>query len=151
MQERFKEFTVLITRLNRCIHKIKTEEMAEFNLKSPHVSCLYYLFKMQPLTANELCGICAEDKASISRSIEHLEKEGYLICSSGAKKRYNAPFTLTDKGENTGRMIADKIDAVLEGSSFGVSDQDRQIMYKSLGVILDNLQKYCMKYEEKGE
>ena len=41
--ERFQTFTVLITSINRSIHKIKTEEMAEFNLKSAHVNCLYYL------------------------------------------------------------------------------------------------------------
>ena len=68
MQERFQTFTVLITKLNRCIRKIKTEEMAEFDLKSPHVSCLYYLYKADSLTAKELCDICEEDKANISRS-----------------------------------------------------------------------------------
>ena len=43
MEERYKSFTVLISGISRSIRRIKTEEMAEFNLKSPHVSCLYYL------------------------------------------------------------------------------------------------------------
>ena len=47
MIERFETFTVLITKISRSIRKIKTEEMAKFNLKSPHVSCLYYLFKSE--------------------------------------------------------------------------------------------------------
>ena len=55
MEERFKTFTVLITNIARSIHKIKTEEMSEFKLKSSHVSCLYYLYKEQSLTAKELC------------------------------------------------------------------------------------------------
>ena len=33
MQGRFETFTVLITTINRSIRKIKTEEMAEFDLK----------------------------------------------------------------------------------------------------------------------
>ena len=74
MQERFKNFTVLIAKINRCIRKIKTEEMAEFDLKSTHVSCLYYLYTMETLTSKELCDVCEEDKASISRSIWMLKK-----------------------------------------------------------------------------
>ena len=44
MEKRFQKFTVLITKINRNIKRIKTEEMDKYNLKSPHVSCLYYLF-----------------------------------------------------------------------------------------------------------
>ena len=43
--ERFETFTVLINRISRNIRKIKNQEMAEYNLKSAHVSCLYYIFK----------------------------------------------------------------------------------------------------------
>ncbi|MBQ7880983.1 MAG: hypothetical protein IJ358_04000 [Clostridia bacterium] len=45
MEQRFETFTVQIAKISRCIRKIKSEEMAEFNLKSPHVSCLYYLYR----------------------------------------------------------------------------------------------------------
>lgn len=41
MEGRFETFTVLISSINRCIKKIKAEEMAECDLKSIHVSCLY--------------------------------------------------------------------------------------------------------------
>ena len=75
MMERFETFTLLISQISRSIRKIKTEEMAEFKLKSPHVSCLYYLYKEKTLTAKELCDICDEDKAAISRSLLYLEKE----------------------------------------------------------------------------
>ena len=78
MEERFQTFTVLISNINRAIYKIKAEEMSEFDLKSSHVSCLYYLYQKTSLTAKELCDICEEDKANISRSMEYLEKNGYL-------------------------------------------------------------------------
>jgi len=77
MKERFELFTVLIAKISRSIRKIKTEEMEEFDLKSPHVSCLYYLFKSNNLTATELCEICQEDKSAISRSLDYLESKGY--------------------------------------------------------------------------
>ena len=61
MEERFQAFTVLITGISRSIHRIKTEEMSEFELRSSHVSCLYYLFKENELTAKELCDKYTEE------------------------------------------------------------------------------------------
>jgi len=148
MQERFKTFTLLIANVNRCIRKIKTEEMAEFDLKSPHVSCLYYLYKEDSLTAKELCDICEEDKANVSRSIRHLEENGYIICKSKTQKRYQSPLLLTEKGHEVGARVAAKIDNILERASEGLREENRKIFYESLTLINENLQKVCDSYEE---
>ena len=148
MEERFQTFTVLIAKLNRCIRKIKTEEMAEFNLKSPHVSCLYYLYKSESLTAKELCDVCEEDKANISRSIEYLEANGYLVERTTRAKRYKTPLVLTEKGKETGAHITRKIDSILDSVSRVLPDDQRENMYASLSVICDNLQKICDGYGE---
>lgn len=147
MEERFKTFTVLVAGVSRSIRRIKTVEMAEYNLKSPHVSCLYYLYKADSLTAKELCDICEEDKANISRSIKYLEENGYITCSSRTHKRYLTPFCLTDKGREIGCRIAEKIDRILDTASEGLSEEDREIFYRSLILIHSNLQKICGQYE----
>ena len=67
MEQRFETFTALVTGISRVIRKIKTEEMAEFHLKGPHVSCLYYWYKEGTLTAKALCDLCDVDKANMSR------------------------------------------------------------------------------------
>ena len=77
MYERYETFTTAIVKIHRCIHKIKSEVMAEFHLKSPHVSCLYYLGRNDGITASEICDLSAEDKSSISRSVDYLEEHGY--------------------------------------------------------------------------
>jgi len=146
--ERFQTFTVLMTHISRCIRRIKTEEMAEFDLKSHHVSCLYYLYRMGSLTAKELCDVCEEDKANISRTIEYLEASGYLICKSTAQKRYKSPLELTEKGREIGARIAEKVQLALAEASSGLSDEDRIQMYQSLALISANLQKICDKYDD---
>ncbi len=148
MKERFETFTVLMAKINRSIRKIKTEEMAEFNLKSPHVSCIYYLYRANSLTAKELCDVCDEDKANISRSIDYLETNGYLTCASKAQKRYKSPLELTEKGKEVGKRISEKVDAVLHAVSDGLSEEKRAIMYESLEIIAGNLQKICDRYHE---
>ena len=146
MEERFEAFTVLIANINRCIYKIKTEEMSEFNLKSSHVSCLYYLYKQDSLTARELCDICGEDKANVSRSIKYLETNGYLVCKTKSQKRYLSPLKLTEKGVEVARHITEKIDKVLGSTSDGLSDEERSVMYKSLAKVNENLNKICSSY-----
>lgn len=148
MEERFKTFTVLIAKINRCIRRIKNGEMAEFHLKSPHVSCLYYLYRSHSLTAKELCDICEEDKGAISRSIEYLEKGGYIVCNSKTLKRYRAPLELTELGKRVGKCIADKIDNVLKEASAGLSEENRLVFYESLALISGNLQKISDRYGE---
>lgn len=138
-------FTVLNSKINRCIRKIKTEEMAEFDLKSTHVSCLYYLYAENTLTSKELCDICDEDKAAISRSLEYLENNGYLKFESKTAKRYKSPIELTDKGKIVASKIGEKIERILEEASVGLSEENRVIFYQSLSLISDNLEKICEK------
>lgn len=146
MEKRYELFTTLIAKINRSIHKIKSQEMNEFSLKSPHVSCLYYLYKNGSMTAKELRAVCDEDKAAISRTIEFLEQAGYVELNS-IEKRYKLPLRLTDQGFILGKKIAEKVDRVVSEVSVGVDDFEREIMYKSLQNISNNLEKVCGKGE----
>ncbi len=139
MQERFETFTVLINRISRNIRKIKNQEMAEYTLRSVHVSCLYYLYTNKGATATDLCERCEEDKATISRALDYLETNGYIICESKSAKRYKSPLILTDKGNEVGRKIADKINGVLDVISTKLSEQERIAFYRSLSIISESL------------
>ncbi len=147
MQERFKTFTLLINKISRSIRKIKTGEMAELELKSTHVSCIYYLYTMQSLTAKELCEVCEEDKAAVSRSIEYLEKGGYIETVDKGNKKYKRPLELTEKGYIIGKQLSERIDSILEQASAGISEEERAIMYRALAVISENLHKISSEYE----
>ena len=147
MKERFQTFTVLVANLNRCIYKIKTEEMAEYDLKSSHVSCLYYIFKYDSLTPTQLCCLCGEDKANISRSIKYLEEKGYLIITSKADKKYHSPIELTFSGYKIGKNLSEKVNKILNYVSDGLSDENRKIMYDGLNLINDRLIKLCEEYD----
>lgn len=139
MDGRFETFTVLINRISRNIRKIKNQEMAEYNLRSAHISCLYYLYLAEELTATELCERCEEDKATVSRALDYLETNGYLTCKSNSAKRYKSPLVLTEKGKEVGRQISEKIDRVLEEVSVGLTESERAAFYHSLAVISDSL------------
>ena len=87
MNEKYKTFTVLMAKINRSIRKIKTEEMAEFNLKSPHVSCLYYLYKSENLTAKDVFDAA---KAGDAVAKELVDELGEILGSTLSNIAFNS-------------------------------------------------------------
>ena len=148
MEERFETFTVLINRISRNIRKIKNQEMADYNLRSAHVSCLYYIYRAETITATELCEKCEEDKATISRALDYLEKNEFITCLSPNTKRYKSPLALTEKGSIVGKNIADKIDGVLDQISVGLTEEERQSFYRYLSIISNSLEAIANKEGE---
>ena len=149
MKDRFETFTVLIAKISRNIRKIKNQEMVDYGLRSSHISCLYYLYSSEGLTATDLCERCEEDKATISRSLEYLENNGYLIRESEFAKRYKGPLTLTEKGKEVGKKIADKINMALDEVSIGLTEVERIVFYSSLSIISDRLEAISNRLDEK--
>jgi DNA-binding MarR family transcriptional regulator len=148
MEKRFETFTVLINRISRNIRKIKNQEMADYNLRSAHVSCLYYIYRAETITATELCEKCEEDKATISRALDYLEKNEFITCLSPNTKRYKSPLVLTEKGSIVGKKIADKIDGVLDQISVGLTEEERQSFYRYLSIISNSLEAIANKEGE---
>ena len=143
MKERFETFTVLIAKISRSIRKIKNQEMAEYGLRSSHISCLYYLYASEELTATELCERCEEDKATISRSLDYLETQGLILCESKSAKRYKSPLRLTEKGKEIGEKIAEKVNFVLNSISLDLTEEERISFYRSLQIISNHLEQVC--------
>ena len=142
MEEKFQK---LMANINRSIRRIKTEETAEFDLKSPHVSCLYYLYKEKSLTSKRLCVLCETDKAGVSRAIDYLENNGYL--RERIKKHYKKPLELTERGREVAARIAEKIDSVFTAIGEGLSEEQRRIMYEALETISLRLREVCDCYK----
>ncbi len=141
MNDRFEHFTLLIAKINRNIRKIKNQAMADYDLKAPHISCLYYLYTAEgELTATDLCERCEEDKATVSRSLTYLEKNGYLTRDASGARRYKSPLHLTERGRAVGQTISNKVRAVLKKTGEGISDEERASFYKLLTLISDTLE-----------
>ncbi|MBQ8311524.1 MAG: MarR family transcriptional regulator [Clostridia bacterium] len=149
MKERFEIFTALIAKISRNIRKIKNLEMADYDLRSPQISCLYYLYSLEGLTATDLCERCEEDKATISRSLDYLENNGYLTCETKNAKRYKSPLILTEKGKEVGEKIADKVNRILDEISIGLTEEERIAFYRSLSIISDGLEAIGNRLDEK--
>ena len=138
MLNRFEDFVTGITECHRYIQRIKAMEMTEFGLKGTHVMCLYYLRRNPAgLTAAQLCGLCAEDKAAISRTVSELRSRGYITTLS--EKAYRAMLTLTAAGQELARKFDHLIEGWVTAGGDGLTDEERVDFYKSLSAIAENL------------
>lgn len=138
MIHRFQDFLTGITVCYKYIQRIKNMEMTEFGLKGIHVSCLFYLHgNPDGLTAAQLCTLCAEDKATISRIVADLRGKGYIL--SGGEKNYRAPLLLSAAGH----ALAEKMEPVILSwvavGGDGLTEQQRSAFYESLKLISSNL------------
>lgn len=138
MIQRFDAFVSGITACYKYIQRIKSMEMTEFGLKGTHVMCLYYLRRNPAgLTAAQLCGLCAEDKAAISRTVSELRSRGYITTLS--EKAYRAMLTLTTAGQELARKFDQLIEGWVTAGGDGLTDEERVDFYKSLFAIAENL------------
>lgn len=143
MIDRFQAFVSGITICYKYIQKIKTMEMTEFGLKGTHVMCIFYTYHSEEeLTAAQLCQLCAEDKAAISRTLVTLQEKGYV---ETGEKKYRAHLKLTKKGEKLAGQIDGLIEQwVLHGGD-GLSEEERNSFYHALNLISSNLREKLNK------
>lgn len=135
---RFEEFLTGITVCYKYIQRIKNAEMTEFGLKGTHVACLFYLHhNPDGLTATQLCSLCAEDKAGISRTVSDLRERGYI--EQGGAKHYRAPLRLSEAGHAIAQQMDPLIKSWVSVGGQGMSIEQRESFYQSLSLISENL------------
>ena len=147
--DKFKEFTGAIIKISRMIFQIKSNEMKEYNLNSISVACLYYLNNYENLTSKDLVNLCCEDKASISRNLKSLEERSLVeFLSTDDKKRYKTIIILTVEGKKIAKIITEKAFEIFATCGKDLTENETKILYKSLDIIVKNLEEYKKKYEE---
>ena len=148
MNQRFETFVTAITQISRSLQKLKSAEMADFGLKGTHVMCLYHLQQNRDgLTAAQLIRLCDEDKAAISRCVGELMDRGLVMSPEESRKRYRKVIILTEEGKKVTDAMDQKImDSVLTAAQ-GYSRQDREIFYRVLLQVAENLQNACQAEE----
>lgn len=155
MLDRFGTFAITIASINRSIQKIKSLEMKALNLKGTHVMCLYFLGKEpEGLTASQLCRLCGEDKAAISRTLSELSEKDYIHpapspSASSGKRGYRARIFLTEKGKSSIAYINHRVSHVLAIADPGLTDQQREDFYHTLALISDQLKAYIQAEKER--
>ena len=141
MLERFERFSMLISEIDRCWHKLAAEEMAKYDLNSPHAVYLHTLYQYgQGITAAKLGELCCKNKADVSRMVSILEKKGLLQKVAVGENMYRAQLQLTEAGKEAARHVQARAALAVELAGAGLSNEERDTFYRALQQITGNLQ-----------
>lgn len=146
--ERFESFTTSVAKAYKCIQKIKLAETKRMGLKPSHVMCMYYLGKNpEGLTATELCKLCIEDKAAVSRTIVELTKKEFVKYSETyPSRKYRTRIILTEEGKEINNHINEAIARAVTNASKSLDEEERKNFYRVFFYITDNLEMICDSY-----
>ena len=139
-QERFEEFSSLISCVHGNIQKLKARYTTQLGLKPVHVFWLY-LLRTHPegMSASELAAAVQTNRSLISRELDTLFDKGIIYTQgNGDKRRYGWKLMLTDKG----KQLADIISAVITDTqstvSQGIPEEDLITFYRTLRILANS-------------
>ena len=142
MLNRFTRFSLAISEIDRCWHKLAAEEMAKYELNSPHAVYLTTLYNFEDgITAAKLGELCCKNRSDVSRMIAILEKKGLVRKEAIGDNLYRAKLLLTDEGKQAAAHVQQRAALAVELAGSGMSDTDREVFYRCLESITAHLQK----------
>ena len=140
MQNRFARFSLAISEIDRCWHKLAAEEMAKYELNSPHAVYLTTLYEQEGgVTAAKLGELCCKNKADVSRMVAILEKKGLVRKETVGTNAYRAKLLLTEEGKQAAEHVRQRAALAVELAGSGMTDADREVFYRCLERIAENL------------
>ena len=141
MLNRFTRFSLAISEIDRCWHKLAAEEMAKYGLNSPHAVYLTALYEHPDgITAAGLAELCCKNKADVSRMVAIMAKRGLMRKETIAGKFYRAKLILTEKGRQAAQQVQQRVELAVELASSGMTDTEREVFIRCLQRITANLQ-----------
>ena len=141
MLNRFARFSRAISEIDRCWHKLAAEEMAKYELNTPHAVYLTTLYNFEDgITAARLGKLCGKNKADVSRMVSILEQKGLVRKETVGGNLYRARLLLTDEGKQAAEHVQCRAALAVELAGEGMTEQEREIFYRCLEKIAANLQ-----------
>lgn len=146
MLQRFEHFTSAISAIHRDIQKIERDEMEKQGLRGAFTQYLLAVSRYpQGVTAATLCEVCDKDKAAVSRALTELEAKGLLRKENDGSGQYRAKVFLTPTGEEAVSFVRTRVCTAMELAGSGLSDRDREVFYRALDLLGNNLQDIARK------
>lgn len=141
-QERFEEFSSLISCVHGNIQKLKARYTTQLGLKAVHV-CWLYLLRTHPegMSASELAAAVQSNRSLISREIDVLFDKGIIYTQgNGGKRRYGWKLMLTDRGKQLADVISAVITDTQNAVSRDISEEDLITFYRTLRILANSFE-----------
>lgn len=139
-EERFEQFSSLISGIYRDIQKLKAKWTEPLGMKAVHIFWVY-LLKNHPegLTASELSRHSQSNRSLVSREIQELIDLGYVSApQTTPHRRYGQKLTLTEEGKQVANQISKASLTIQNQVNAGIPEEDLITLYRTLGILMEN-------------
>lgn len=139
-EERYEQFSSLISGIYRDIQKLKAKWTEPLGLKSVHIFWVY-LLKNHPegLTASELSRHSQSNRSLVSREIQELIDLGYVkVGALSQNRRYGQKLTLTASGFEIAGKISEASLEIQNKVNAGIPEADLVVLYRTLSTLMEN-------------
>ena len=139
-QQRFEEFSSLISGIHGNIQKLKARYTTQLGLKGVHVFWIY-LLRTHPegLSASQLAAAEGSSRSLVSREIDYLFDRGIIFTEeAGDKRRYGWKLKLTDEGRKISNIIAAVVADIQKTVSHEIPEEDLIVFYRTLETLANS-------------
>ena len=140
MIDRFEHFSLAISEISRCWHKLAAEEMAKYGLRGPHATYLTAIYRHpEGITVPQLCELTGKDKSDASRMLSILEQKGLVSKQVVDGSLYRGLLVLTPAGIAAAEHVRSRASRAVAMAGKDLSEETRAIFYQALDSITENL------------
>jgi len=150
-EERFEQFSNLISGIYWDIQKLKAKWTEPLGMKSVHIFWVY-LLKNHPegLTASEISRYSQSNRSLVSREIQDLINLGYVQAEKvTSHRRYGQKLILTQSGLEVAKFIGQTSLDIQNQVNTGVSEEDLEVLYRTLGILMENFHRLAEQTMEE--
>ena len=137
-------FNILTGKISSTINRALLRAFAkeDINITTEQWSVLSCLWKEDKVTQRELCDLTRKDKTSMTRLIDNLERNEFVVRVSHPTDRRVNLIHLTQYGASLHKKVTEVVQRVVDKSLAGVSEDEIRQTYMFLAKLEDNLKKF---------
>ncbi len=129
----------LMNRIMRRYNQTLQSRMADYDLSAPKMRALASLAVRDGLTVNELAVYSLAEQPTMSRTLDQLERDGFITRTVSETDSRVRHCSLTDAGREMYQLTWPEMDAAEQVMFEGVSNEDRAHLLATLGRMLGNI------------
>lgn len=146
----FIQFIRLIDSTRKSINKLKLENANLLGIKGVHILWVYELLQHpEGLSAAALAANSMIDRSLVSREIEQLTTNGFIVCDNPSG--YNAKFRLTESGMKMAEYVKEEAMRLQLCADEGITEEELEAFYKTFEKLNRNLRNISNEYSKNNK
>lgn len=138
------KYNLLSGRVSLLLNRFLSQQFKNkgVNLTREQWSVLAVLWKTDGCSQQVIANSTSRDKPSVTRLVDNLVRDGYVIRKNHENDRRLNLIFLTEKGKEVEKVVMEIVDDTIEKATKGLSDEQIVAIRDAFQVVYENLNAY---------